>query len=238
MLQSERAGEFEESLRLALKGQSLITWVSMPCIIQSFNAAQCTCVAQPAVQQLVTTLETVSGRRIPVQKYVDMPLLLDVPVKFPKGGGFVLTFPIKQGDECHVTFGDRCIDNWWKKGGVQPQVDVQGIGELRFHDLSDGFAEVGPWSLPNVPVNISTNSVQLRNLDGSAYFEIAAGGVINIVASGGLNINGNQVNTGTLTISGTTTGTADGKFNGIHVSAHHHPGVQTGGGITGEPIDG
>lgn len=227
MLQSERAADLEESLRLALKGQSLITWVSMPCIIQSFNAAQCTCTAQPAIQALVSTLN--SSKQV-VQNYVNMPLLVDVPVKFPKGGGFVLTFPIKQGDECTVTFADRCIDNWWKNGGVQPQVTQQGIGELRFHDLSDGFAEVGPWSLPNVPANISTSTVQLRTVSGATYIEIDG--------SGNCNIHANVNITGNLAVSGTTIGAADGKFNGIHVSAHHHPGVQTGGGVTGEPIDG
>lgn len=223
MQQSERTNSFEESLRLALKGWSLSTWKSLPAIIQSFDPIKGTCTAQPAIQALVRQKDG-------TQKYVNMPLLVDVPVIFPNAGGYLITFPVKQGDEALVMFADRCIDNWWNSGGIQPQVTKQGVGELRFHDLSDGFAFIGPFSKPNVPVNISTSTVQLRTKDGATYLEIDGSGNCNIQAN--VNITGN------LTVSGTTTGTGSGKFAGIHVEMHHHPGVQTGGGNTGEPLDG
>jgi len=223
MQQSERINDFEESLRLALKGQSLITWVALPAIIQSFDATKCTCTAQPAIQALIRQEDG-------TQKYVNMPLLVDVPVLFPNAGIFMLSFPVTQGDECLVIFADRCIDNWWNSSGIQPQVTNQGVGELRFHDLSDGLAILGPFSKPNVPSGISTSTVQLRTKDGATYLEIDA--------SGNCNIHANVNITGNLVVSGTTTGTGDGRFNGIHVSAHRHTGVQTGGGTTGEPIDG
>jgi hypothetical protein len=234
--QSERVNDFEESLRLALKGHGLNTWVALPAIIQSFNPIKCTCTAQPTIQALVTRI--VQGRASDgtfsanqtKQSYINMPLLVDVPVCFPNAGIFMLSFPVKQGDEALIIFGDRCIDNWWNSGGIQPQVTNQGVGELRFHDLSDGFAFIGPFSKPNVPTNISTSTVQLRTKDGATYLEIDA--------SGNCNIHANVNITGNLVVSGITTGTGDGQFNGIHVSAHHHPGVQVGGGNTGEPIDG
>lgn len=230
MLQSERAAEFEESLRLALKALSLGLSVCMPAIIQSFDATKCTCTAQPAIQALVSALQNVGGTSQVQQSYVNMPLLLDVPVIMPNAGSFMLSFPVKAGDECLVIFSDRCIDNWWNSSGIQPQVTNQGVGELRFHDLSDGFAIIGPFSKPSVPTAISTSTVQLRTKDGGTFLEIDASGNCNIKAN--VNITGN------LVVSGTTTGTADGRFNGIHVSAHHHPGVQSGGSNTGEPIDG
>jgi len=236
VLQSERVNSFSESLRLALKGQSLITWVALPAIIQSFDPIKCTCTAQPTIQALVTRI--VQGRapdgtfsfNQTKQSYINMPLLVDVPVCFPNAGIFMLSFPVTNGDEALIIFSDRCIDNWWNSGGIQPQVTNQGVGELRFHDLSDGFAFIGPFSKPNVPANISTSTVQLRTKDGATYLEIDGSGNCNIKAN--VNITGN------LVVSGTTTGTGDGQFNGIHVSAHHHPGVQPGGGNTGEPIDG
>jgi len=223
MQQSERVNDFEESLRLALKGQSLITWVSLPVIIQSFDPVKCTCTAQPAIQALVRQKDG-------TQQYVNMPLLVDVPVCFPNAGDFVLTFPVAQGDEALIVFGDRCIDNWWNSSGIQPQVTTQGVGELRFHDLSDGFAIIGPFSKPNAPSGISTSTVQLRTKDGATYLEIDSSGNCNIVAN--VNISGN------LTVSGMTTGTGDGQFAGIHVAHHRHTGVQSGGGTTGEPVDG
>ncbi|MFW8450019.1 Gp138 family membrane-puncturing spike protein, partial [Klebsiella pneumoniae] len=67
------------------------------------------------------------------QVSVNLPLLVDVPVVFPRGGGCTLTFPVKPGDECLVIFADRCIDFWWQSGGIQEPVDE------RMHDLSDAF---------------------------------------------------------------------------------------------------
>ena len=47
----------------------------------------------------------------------DIPPLVDVPVSFPRGGGFAVTFPLKAGDECIAIFSERCIDGWWHSGG-------------------------------------------------------------------------------------------------------------------------
>lgn len=120
------------------------------------------------------------------ESWIDIPLLVDVPIVFPRAGGYVLTFPVKKGDECLVVFGDMCIDAWWQSGGVQNQV------ESRRHDLSDGFAIIGCWSQPRVVSNYSTESVQLRNEAGNAYFEIK-GSTININADT-INIKGGRVN--------------------------------------------
>ena len=65
-----------------------------------------------------------------------------MPVVFPGGGGFALTFPVAAGDECLVVFASRCIDAWWQSGGVGEPM------EPRMHDLSDGFALIGVRSQP------------------------------------------------------------------------------------------
>ena len=98
---------------------------------------------------------------------VAMPILVDVPVVFPCGGGYTLTFPVQPGDEALIVFGNRCIDAWWQSGGVQQQA------EIRMHDLSDGFALVGPRSQPRVLPGVSTSAVQLRSDNGLAHIEIS-----------------------------------------------------------------
>lgn len=134
-------------------------WTAMPAIVQSFNADAVTVSAQPAIQG-VTTDE--AGN----QTAVNLPLLVDVPVYFPRGGGCTLTFPVKSGDECLIVFASRCIDTWWQSGGVQPPMFS------RTHSLADGFAFVGVQSQANKISNISTSAVQLRSDDGQAYAEI------------------------------------------------------------------
>jgi Phage protein Gp138 N-terminal domain len=223
MLQLERVNDSEESLRVALKGHQTNLWTALPGTVQSYNAAQGTCTVQPTIQALATN-------DLGVQSWVDLPLLVDVPVIYMGGGAFVATFPITAGDEALVIFSSRCIDGWWQNGGVQPQA------ELRMHDLSDGFALIGPRSLANSISDVSTSTAQLRSLDGSTYFEIAPGQVANVKAPGGVNITGPVSITGNLTVTGTVNATQEGTFNGIPMSTHLHTGVAAGPSNTGEPI--
>src|SRR5712675_1991616 len=69
------------------------------------------------------------------------PKLLGCPILTLQGGGVSIGFPIESGDECLVIFSDRCIDAWFKTGSPQP------LPNFRMHDLSDGFAIIGPNSL-------------------------------------------------------------------------------------------
>ena len=143
----------------SINGHLASLWTALPGIIQSFNAQEMTCEVQPAIQGKVRNEDGSIA-------LVNLPLLLDCPVIFPRGGGCSLTFPIKQGDECLVIFSARAIDLWWQSGGVQPPVEV------RMHDLSDGFVLPGPYSQPQVLPSVSTSAVQLRSDDGQAYFEL------------------------------------------------------------------
>lgn len=186
-------------------------WTALPGIVQSYDAITNTCVVQPAIKGLVRAADGATS-------WVQLPLFQDVVVHFPGGGGLALTFPLAQGDEVLVIFSSRCIDAWWQSGGIQQQA------ELRMHDLSDGFAIPMVWSVPNVLPNISTTTTQLRNQAGTAYIELTPAGVINIVAPGGLNVNGEIIATGEVIAKSSHT-----------VSAHVHGGVTTGAGSTGGP---
>lgn len=164
--------------------------IAEPGIIESFDATKQTVTVSLALKERTVLDGNVTWEEIPT--------LVDVPIVFPRAGDYVLTFPIAAGDECLVIFGDKCMDAWWQSGGKQNPM------ELRRHDLSDGYAILGCWSQPRVISNYSENTVQLRNEAGTAYFEIAAGGVINIKAS--------QVNiesTGEVNVTGGSSITVD-----------------------------
>jgi len=152
----ERQDDPVEALRAALDGRQAEMWTTLPGIIESFDPEAMTCSVQLAVQGQVQD-ESVNTRA------VNLPLLVDVPVVFPSGGGFTLTFPIKKGDECKVDFASRCIDGWWQNGGIG------GLLDERMHDLSDGMATVGIRSQVRVlKPAVNTEGVQLRSDDGQA----------------------------------------------------------------------
>ncbi|MGE5989813.1 Gp138 family membrane-puncturing spike protein [Klebsiella michiganensis] len=184
--------------------------VSIPGIIQSFDPNAVTAIVQPAIKGAE---QDESGAEVSV----NLPLLVDVPVVFPRGGGCTLTFPVKEGDECLVIFADRCIDFWWQSGGIQEPVDG------RMHDLSDAFAIIGPQSQAKKISGISSSAVELRSDDGSTKLSLdPASGAINGKAPGGFNLNGLQI-------------LPDGRLqlvDGSIVDKHTHGGVEFGGSST------
>jgi hypothetical protein len=155
---AERVGSQDELFRRFGEKITSELRVSVPGIIQSFDAATQTVTVQPALRERIV----VDGEI----RVVNLPLLVDVPIQLPRAGNFVLTMPIKAGDECLVVFADMCIDAWFSNSGVQSQI------EKRRHDLSDAFAIIGVWSQPNKLINYSTSGAQLRNEAGTSYVEI------------------------------------------------------------------
>ncbi len=132
-------------------------------VIQSFDAAKQEVTVQVAFTQVTSIAPDGT------QTLAAYPLLLNVPVLFPGGGGITLTFPVAQGDECLVVFNDRQIDNWLVSGpGLPPTVG-------RVHDLSDGIAIVGLRNNTRALTGVSTTSAQLRSDDGQTYIDFATG---------------------------------------------------------------
>lgn len=188
----ERNTTLSEAILAAFQGLKAEIWNALPGIIQSFDPAKMTVVAQPSIQALW---------RDPLgnQTWQTMPLCLDVPVMFPGGGGCTMTFPLVEGDECLLIFASRCIDSWWQSGGVGVQA------EMRMHDLSDGFCLPGPRSQPRVLSGVSTSALQIRSDDGSAFVEIGAAAphAINVQTSGDVQIEAPTIKlTGTVKITG------------------------------------
>lgn len=188
---SERCASPDEFFRLLGENISNTLRVAMPAIIESFDAITQTATVRPAIR------EKIRGEDL-TEKWVDLPLLLDVPIILPRAGLFILTMPVTAGDECLVVFADMCIDAWFSNGDPQNQI------EKRRHDLSDAFAILGCWSQPNKIANYSTTSAQLRNEAGTAYIELKDA-QINLVADS-VKINNKEFSTHTHSISGGTTG--------------------------------
>lgn len=235
-----RSGALAEVLASERKTLNEQLRVALPGIIQSFDPDAVTAVVQPAIRYIERDNDGNKSTK-------DYPLLVDVPVVFPHGGGCTLTFPVKEGDECLVIFADRCIDFWWQSGGIQEPVDG------RMHDLSDSFCIVGPQSQAKKIGGISTTAAQLRTDDGSAFIEVSAGGNITattagnatinareIVLNGNVTINGNLSqgmgeSGGTATMHGPVTVTNDVTAGGKSLMTHTHGGVEHGNDSTGEP---
>lgn len=207
----ERYEDPEEMLRAAQQAMQADLWTAIPGRIVAFQGN--TVSVQPTIRRRVRGPDGTFTPR-------DLPVLQDVPVQFPGGGGGTLTFPVAVGDECLVVFSSRGIDHWWQNSGVQEPATP------RMHDLSDGFALLGFRSKPRALSGVSTSTVQLRADDGGTLVELdPAGQVVRIVAPGKV-----RLETPLLEVTG------DVKAGTVSLQSHKHSGVQAGGAQTGVPV--
>lgn len=234
----------EDAIKAGVRAGLLDTMVSAPAIIRSFNPTLQTVTADIAIKKIVNGVD---------EKHT---ILIDVPIIIPTIQGFHITLPIKAGDEALIIFADRCIDNWFKDGGVQKQA------EHRAHHISDAFAMIGINSTPNKIAGYDPDNMVIRNTANNQKVTLEAGGNIvidtvkdvnincvkaNIKASDSVNIDTPATTiTGTLDVGGAITSavsvTAPKLIAGTsltvagkEMSKHTHGGVQVGPSSTGVP---
>jgi len=183
---------------------------ALPGIVEKFDTEQQLASVQPAIKRMLKTGRGEEEREIIVPR--NLPLCINVPVVFPAGGGFHLTFPVKPGDECILMFCERSLDNWLDRGGVQEP------SAKRFHALSDAFAIMGLHSKPKSISNYNNNAIELRTQGNKVSIE-----------NGLTTLTGATKIDGTLEVNGTTTVNGIGIING---GAMLNGGAAVSGGLT------
>ena len=213
--QFEEAGvnDDQAAVNAAILADRLNSHNSTVGIVESFDSEKQTAVVRPVVKRYFR-----NGGWKP------LPKLLDVPVMFPRGGGFVLTFPVSKGDECVLWFADRAIDSWFSKGGVQEPTT------FRSHDMSDAYASVGISSLPNKVEDFNGDAVELRRLDGAAKVQIS-GHDISVKSDSGTI----EVASGSGTIKLNAPSGATHTINGVLNGSHPCPVIGMAHGMLGAP---
>lgn len=131
----------------------------LPAYVVRFYPESQSCDVQPALLRAVLDDdgETVSER---------MPQIQNVPIFYPAGGGFRITWPLEEGDIVFLAFAERSLDRWLEAGDGD-EVDPQ---ESRRHDLSDAIALPG----------IRQRSFGIAQAPGTMTLGKFGGGVIQI----------------------------------------------------------
>lgn len=238
----ERYNDQLAALKVATKARQGAMWTAIPGYILEIGdlAGQLTVKVQPTIQGIQTDP---TGK----SKYVNMPPLPDVPVIIMGGGGYSSVYPIAVNDEALVIFSSRNIDGWWQSGGVQAPYDQ------RQHDLSDGFAIVGPRNKTRPISQYPATTMQMRSDDKSVYVELdQPNGAVNIVAKTTFNVTAPTMNfiaTSKINLTTPTVAASQAITAGQNITAgllsvpiallnHLHSGVTSGGSNTGEPVPG
>lgn len=189
---------------------------AIPAKVVSFNSVNQTVTLQVLIKQVMSNGEL-----------IDIPPLMDVPIQYPKGGDFVITYPLNLGDEGIALFSERCIDAWWQSGQASKPID------LRLHDLSDAMFIPGITSVPKAVKSFFTGGLSIQTIDGNTHVRVTNG---TIYIKGNIVHEGNTNQTGTLALQGSMTASVDVNASGISLKSHCHSGVASGPSTTGSPV--
>lgn len=106
----------ESAVLMALDALQRSIWTAIPGKVSAWN---------PLTQRATITPGVKDGDR-------GLPELLDVPVYFPRAGGYILTFPIEVGSPGLVVFSAVSPAEWFARGAVTTPLDQ------RRHTISGG----------------------------------------------------------------------------------------------------
>jgi hypothetical protein len=157
---------------------------ALPAEVTAFDAVTQTCSVQPVIKRLTTVSDSPEL----------LPIIEDVPVVYPGGGDFFITFELAKGSYVLLICAERSIANWMTQGG---QVDPEST---RKFTLSDAIAIPGLLPLPKVLLPpVHSGGLVLRNKLGTTKITVSdteiilenALGTVTLKASGQLDVNGN-----------------------------------------------
>lgn len=109
---------------------------------------------------------------------VDMPQLDEVPVRFTRAGGFVITSPVKAGDKVVLRPQMRSSEEYHTGGRYTP------VGDTRSFSLSDmeAFLDGGEALTDPIPAFNSSN-MEIRTASGDFKIEMSEDGKFKIVGA-------------------------------------------------------
>ena len=164
--EAEETPSLAEVIIEAVDGVLLDTHTSLPCKVQSYNVGEGSVHCSPVIGRIRLTE---SGGKV-----VDsLPLLQDVPVCFPRGGGTSITWPLSPGDFVTVVFAEGNIGTWLATGNEGDP------GDLRRHTLSGAMAlPCGPYPYAQADPDANEDALTLTageiRLGSSSATEYAA----------------------------------------------------------------
>ncbi|WP_019997241.1 Gp138 family membrane-puncturing spike protein [Aureimonas ureilytica] len=189
---------FEDTTGAAAQSEREDIFGEMPGRVVSFDPKTQMATIQPLARKRLNGVPT------------DLPELQEVPVRFHRAGGFIMTTPVKTGDLVSLRPMSGNMDNYHREGGAFDAADTRSFS------LSDMEAfPVGGESLRDPIPNFNNKNMELRSSDGSFAMEMsedgkfmqrgAQGNVYTIVAAALRNL----ANAQTIVSKGSSTGLYD-----------------------------
>ena len=143
---------FTELIKKAVENRLLDVHTAIVARVESYNSEEQTVDVRP---QLKHALEGKDGEHV----FEELPIIADVPVLFPRAGGFFISFPIKEGDCVQLIFNESTIGDWW----CQEETNI----ETTRHSLSGAVAVPGVYPREESLQDVPTENMALGNENGA-----------------------------------------------------------------------
>jgi hypothetical protein len=132
-----------ELLKQVIENRLLDVHTALIAQVESYDAKKQQVNVSPVLKRSIKSLD---GQRVNEQ----LPMLCDVPVLFPRAGGYFISFPIKPGDFVQLIFNESSIDEWL-------------LGSTNF-DFCQRFTLAGAVAIPGIyPESKPINGAHEKN---------------------------------------------------------------------------
>lgn len=153
---TQRILGIEESLERIFDYKMGRIHTMLPGFVNSYDPAKQTATIQPVFAEYYELEDGTKEK----QSY---PAIPNVPVLFPRAGGYYVHPPLKRGNVVMLICCQRSIDDWYQTNGAQEVIPE----DLRKHHPSDLFALVMGGTARNKIDNLSGENLMMGHEDGA-----------------------------------------------------------------------
>lgn len=167
-----RTPELENVLDQAIEYYLQDLHTCMPARVVTYDEKKQMVDVQPSIKRVVRHAD---GSEVSEQ----LPIIPNVPVVFPRAGGFFISLPIKKDDQVMLHFSHTSLDNWLSgSGGVTDPEDV------RCHDITDAIAVPGLYTFSKAINDITGSALRLGKDDGGIQATFTENGTLEVSLNG------------------------------------------------------
>lgn len=198
--------EWLELLQLAVETRLFEVHTSMPgqvvAVHSDASSKRQYCDVRPCLRRC---LEADEASAVPFVEE-ELPVIPRVPIGYPQGGGWFVSYPLQPGDFVTLVFSERSIDRWIATAKKARQQSIS-TGDVGTHTLDGAIAlPVGPAPAGELLEGVSGADMVLGHVSGSPLLTFSADGTVTL--------QGHLVVSGEVTAGNATTP--------VHVTTHKH----------------
>lgn len=231
MLQTKANSTFEAQQNVAKPNLITLNQILSSSIIESIKCVIPAVVLEYNRNDNMVRVQPAANIKNPDGTYTERYPLW-IPVWNYGGGGFVINFPLKQGDNGFIVADDYDTSAYWDSKSIYNPTTIG------MHKYEYGFFL--PDVRPSSEVSISSSDAQklvIQTLDGSAKITLSPDGEAEIVAPSKTTITTPLAEfSGDIKVNGQATIVGDANIGNISFNNHVHGGVESGGSNTSTPL--